>query len=521
MDAKGFGASMSPGRRLASAGQSADASLHEDIVRRTNELFVKLNITTRPIQAFEELQKSASSMFVAIFETLFNVRLKNVIRKPRVVTDYITNAELVMTALSESLPLDLSFLSGEAIYRGDPHQIDQMLKIFESLWAQLCTPAELNAPVPPPVSPPHMSPTKRFQRAATPSFGSASSPFSETQQQAGEESPKHRPQPKRIRRAKKVGRNIKKKQQRAMRTAAVRTQIQDRKARQRHHSPTHGSKKFRKTAELLQKSFSDPVAFSKLRAEVDRESLEILAEEYPTVFRDLKLERDALGRLTSRPPTASNAVVKRIEQDLERYKKSYQLLLKEYEADVRVSTMKAKRKAELSSRGLDLDRRTEKARTRRMKKELDDLDESFKLKRKTREEVMVRNLFSNAVKLERDYLLAVKEQEAEDKAREDQERLNRYESIENYYTDRENMLRDTMKENTRNKLISTQARRVALKQLENRLRDEYKLKLDVMTSQWEHEEEHDLFKSEEQLSQVFEEMNEDLVSSVRNAMHAT
>ncbi|GBG29727.1 Centrosomal protein of 95 kDa [Hondaea fermentalgiana] len=427
-----------------------DPAFYEHIVQRTNDLFVKLNITTRPIQAFEELQKSASSMFVAIFETLFNVRLKNVIRKPRVVTDYITNANLVMTALSESLPIDLSFLSGEDIYRGDPVQIHHMLSIFESLWAQLYGPA-----------------SAELKASASESESLQSSFHAETDGKSGANA-----------------------------------------------GPMSGV-----TASGGHLGPGNPGSFAQVRGEADVAGLKVLAERYPSIYRSVWAKQRAASaqrRQMSRKADASVAT-KRLENDLDRYRKAYEILVKTHEAEVRKASLRAKRAAKLATQAGKLDARVERARSARLGEELENKEQSRALRQQNKEEVLVRSLFSKALKVEKEYLLAMNEQEAEEQAILDKERLDRFASIENYYLDREEMLRERMTKENRDNNIADQARRIALKQLEDNLRDEYQAKLDRMSEKWEQHKEHDLLRSEEHLSQVFEDINDQLVRSVRLA----
>ena len=57
-------------------------------------------------------------MFVAIFEAMFQVRLKGIIRKPSHVKDYEHNAQGVIDALGNSiLNMDLSHISGSSIVK--------------------------------------------------------------------------------------------------------------------------------------------------------------------------------------------------------------------------------------------------------------------------------------------------------------------------------------------------------------------------------------------------------------------
>ena len=60
------------------------------VLDQTNRLLG--GIAAMPISTIEELRTCASSMFVFIFETMFQVRLANVIREPHLRSDYITNA---------------------------------------------------------------------------------------------------------------------------------------------------------------------------------------------------------------------------------------------------------------------------------------------------------------------------------------------------------------------------------------------------------------------------------------------
>ena len=59
-------------------------------------------INARPIQNFEDLQRTASSMFVGIFEKMFNVDLKHAVRKPSMVAHYIKNAKIVIHGMKHS-----------------------------------------------------------------------------------------------------------------------------------------------------------------------------------------------------------------------------------------------------------------------------------------------------------------------------------------------------------------------------------------------------------------------------------
>ncbi|GMH73208.1 hypothetical protein TrST_g7035 [Triparma strigata] len=112
---------------------SPQVSQHEEslILANTNALLKSVGVAAKPISRFAELRKSASSMFVAIFEAMFQVRLKGIIRKPSHVKDYEHNAQGVIDALGTSiLNMDLSHISGSSIVKGDAHAIMNLVDIF-------------------------------------------------------------------------------------------------------------------------------------------------------------------------------------------------------------------------------------------------------------------------------------------------------------------------------------------------------------------------------------------------------
>ena len=90
-----------------------------------------MGVASKPITTYQSLRKSASSMFVAIFEAMFQVTLKGIVRKPKLVKDYEHNAQAVIDALGTSiLNMDLSHISGASIVKGDAAAIMNLVDIF-------------------------------------------------------------------------------------------------------------------------------------------------------------------------------------------------------------------------------------------------------------------------------------------------------------------------------------------------------------------------------------------------------
>ena len=77
------------------------------LLSTTNKILSMIGISAKKILSLNELTRVASSMFVAIYESLFNDKIDGVIRNPRTVLDYTTNAQLVIDGLCRRIDLDL------------------------------------------------------------------------------------------------------------------------------------------------------------------------------------------------------------------------------------------------------------------------------------------------------------------------------------------------------------------------------------------------------------------------------
>ena len=100
-------------------------------MNQTNGLLKSIGIATKPLNSVSQVTKNASSMFVAVFEALFQVRLKAVHRKPSQPGHYEHNAQMVLNALSNSiLNMDLSYITGQSIVAGDQSSIANLVDIF-------------------------------------------------------------------------------------------------------------------------------------------------------------------------------------------------------------------------------------------------------------------------------------------------------------------------------------------------------------------------------------------------------
>lgn len=79
-----------------------------ELVDATNDLLREIGAFPKLITSFDELKTVASSMFVAIFENIFQVRLDGITRAPESYADYVNNVQRVIDELSRSAGSQLS-----------------------------------------------------------------------------------------------------------------------------------------------------------------------------------------------------------------------------------------------------------------------------------------------------------------------------------------------------------------------------------------------------------------------------
>lgn len=96
----------------------------------TNNLLSAVGISAKRIASINELSRVASSMFVAVFESLFHVRLEGIIRSPQTKEQYVENAQRVIDGLSQQIQTDLKHITGKSIVQGDIKSLSHLISIF-------------------------------------------------------------------------------------------------------------------------------------------------------------------------------------------------------------------------------------------------------------------------------------------------------------------------------------------------------------------------------------------------------
>lgn len=100
------------------------------LLANTNKLLEWVNIMNKPILSLDELFRVSSSLFVAVFESLFRMQIPGVNRQPKLRNDYIHNAQLVVDHLSEQIQMDLKHITGNAIVDGDKRVLSNLVHIL-------------------------------------------------------------------------------------------------------------------------------------------------------------------------------------------------------------------------------------------------------------------------------------------------------------------------------------------------------------------------------------------------------
>jgi len=113
-----------------SAGFIIQVEDEDVLLSNTNKLLSAVGISAKRIKSTEELSRVASSLFVAIFESLFHEKIVGVIRTPKSIDDYEKNAQLVIDSLSDQIQLDLKHINGRSIVTGDIRVLSNLVHIL-------------------------------------------------------------------------------------------------------------------------------------------------------------------------------------------------------------------------------------------------------------------------------------------------------------------------------------------------------------------------------------------------------
>ena len=122
------------GRRKNKANQESDSTSLEgrdNVLSAANNLLAHIGLNTKKISSIDELQRVASSYFVAVHESIFKEKVPGIIRNPQTRDQYVSNAQLIVDTLCSRYNLDLIHITGEAIVSG---QLNAILNLIQLLF---------------------------------------------------------------------------------------------------------------------------------------------------------------------------------------------------------------------------------------------------------------------------------------------------------------------------------------------------------------------------------------------------
>lgn len=100
------------------------------LLSNTNKLLTAVGISAKKIVSTEELSRVASSLIVAVFESLFHQKITGIVRNPQSTEHYEQNAQLVIDCLSDQIQLDLQHITGKSIVSGDLRVLSNLVHIL-------------------------------------------------------------------------------------------------------------------------------------------------------------------------------------------------------------------------------------------------------------------------------------------------------------------------------------------------------------------------------------------------------
>ncbi|KDO30328.1 hypothetical protein SPRG_05039 [Saprolegnia parasitica CBS 223.65] len=112
--------------------------MDRDLLEETNALLRLTGFGDRTFKTVPELVASVSSMSVALYERLFELRLENVVREPKTLADYSENAQRVVDALAAAmLSDDLADVTGANVCAGDLAAIRDLVRVLTHVYQML------------------------------------------------------------------------------------------------------------------------------------------------------------------------------------------------------------------------------------------------------------------------------------------------------------------------------------------------------------------------------------------------
>ena len=100
------------------------------LLTNTNKLLSAVGLSTKKISSIDELSRVSSSLFVAIFESLFHMRIDGIIRNPQSTEHYERNAQRMIDSLSKQIQVNLKHITGKSIVSGDMRVLSNLVHIL-------------------------------------------------------------------------------------------------------------------------------------------------------------------------------------------------------------------------------------------------------------------------------------------------------------------------------------------------------------------------------------------------------
>jgi hypothetical protein len=139
---KGKGmATKGKGKGKGKKSSQAQKETAKTLLSMTNKILATIGITTKKINSLGELQRVASSMFVAIYEAFKNNRVKGIVRSRKggqslTQDDYIHNVQRVIQEMEVLVGTNLSHITGKSIVQGDLKSLYHLLTLFDMMVGQ-------------------------------------------------------------------------------------------------------------------------------------------------------------------------------------------------------------------------------------------------------------------------------------------------------------------------------------------------------------------------------------------------
>ncbi|RUS75234.1 hypothetical protein EGW08_016999, partial [Elysia chlorotica] len=227
--------------------------------------------------------------------------------------------------------------------------------------------------------------------------------------------------------------------------------------------------------------------------ESEEDLLPLLLEEFPhlhlsehtwhELWRKGLSQIEAITRAHQEGQRKKSRAQGQLEDAAHRHELLADIMKKQLDHTKRLRDVKDQKQQQISTRNKMHEKRIQSARARRYYNEYQVRARSKQLKRRTKEEMVFRDLFKEALSIQKERIKDVRQYASDHRKRQESRRQDEIDSLENFYHDQFEMLSERLTKEQK----ETEVREAAQQQIMQRLKRELRKKMETEIKQYQEE----------------------------------